>query len=121
MEPTNNFDPGAGGSSVGMPQAAELVLAYLFGWIGGLIFYLIERKNKFVRFHAAQSLLASATVTVLSGAGRFMWFSPLHYFSGLLGLAYFVLMIWMIVQSVQGRFFKLPIIGDIAEKMANQP
>jgi uncharacterized membrane protein len=54
---------GAGGaSSSGMQPNVAALLAYLFGWIGGLVFILIEKENKFVRFHAFQSLFLSGAV-----------------------------------------------------------
>lgn len=46
------------------PNVAAL-LAYLFGWLGGLIFYLIEKDNKFVRFAAMQSILLNVAMFAL--------------------------------------------------------
>jgi uncharacterized membrane protein len=37
------------------------LLAYLFGWVTGLVFFLIEKEHREVRFHAAQSILVSVT------------------------------------------------------------
>ena len=70
---------------------------------------MIEKENKFVRFHAMQSIILSVAATV-------MGFVPLV---GLLAsLAYIVLWIVMMIKAYNGEKFKLPIIGDIAEKNA---
>ena len=41
-----------GPTSMGMQANVAAGLNYLFGWIGGLIFFLGEKQNRFVRFHA---------------------------------------------------------------------
>ena len=53
-------------TSVGLePNIAEL-LCYVVGWITGLIFFLLEKENKFVRFHAMQSIITFGAFSVLS-------------------------------------------------------
>src|SRR2546421_12862473 len=44
-------------ASMGMRVPAAGWLSYLGGWVTGLIFLLLKRENRFVRFHAMQSLL----------------------------------------------------------------
>ena len=41
-----------GGTSTGIQANVAGLLSYVLGWISGLIFILIEKENKFVRFHA---------------------------------------------------------------------
>ena len=48
-----------GETSIGMQPNLAGLLCYFFGFITGLVFYLIEKKNKFVRFHAMQSMVDS--------------------------------------------------------------
>jgi len=48
-----------GKTSTGIQANMAALLSYLAGWITGLIFFLVEKENKFVRFHAMQSILAS--------------------------------------------------------------
>ena len=110
------------------PKLAAL-LAYLFGWIGGLIFYLIETKNKYVRFHALQSIFLSIAFFVvfvaisiitgilaaIPGVGLVMIFvGPL--ITGVLGLGGLVLWIMLMVKAYQGEKWMLPIIGELADK-----
>lgn len=46
-------------SSTGMKENVAGLLCYPVGWITGLIFILIEKESRFVRFHATQSIIAS--------------------------------------------------------------
>lgn len=96
------------------PKLASL-LCYLISIVGGIIFYMIS-KDKFVRFHAMQSILLGAAFIVLSIVVTFIPF--LWFFSWLVWLAYVGLTIVMMIKAYQGDKYKLPIIGDIAEKNA---
>jgi uncharacterized membrane protein len=102
-----------GKTSTGMQPNLEALLCYLFGFITGLIFYLIEKENKYVRFHAMQSIVVFAVLFI---AGMVLMFIPL--INLLFWLAEFVLWIVLMVKAYQGEKFKLPIAGDIAEKNA---
>ena len=120
-----------GKSSTGMQPNVAALLCYVLGWITGLIFFLIEKENKFVRFHAAQSLVVFGALTVLQIAlGIFSGilvaihlyvlvpvFTLLYPLIGLVGL---ILWILLMVKAFQGEMFKLPIAGDMAEKMSEK-
>ena len=103
-------------TSSGINQNVAGLLCYLAGWITGLIFFLIEKENRFVRFHAMQSIITfgglSALSMVLTWIPFFGWFIVVSVIP-LVGL---VLWIVLMVKAYQGELFKLPIIGDIAEK-----
>lgn len=102
-----------------MPTLAPNVaaaLAYLFGFVSGIIFLLIS-KDKFVRFHAVQSIMLSVTAIVVNIAFSFIprfWYAV----SGLWSLVVMAAFIVMIVKAYQNQMFKLPVLGDIAEKYA---
>src|SRR4030042_1866684 len=51
-------------SSTGMEPKIAILIAYLFGWIGGLIIWLIEKENKFVKWNALQALILGITEVV---------------------------------------------------------
>jgi len=100
-------------------------LSYVFGWITGLIFFLVEKQNRFVRFHAMQSILFFGGITVidivLNIIGNFGFLGVLTFLlSSAVGLIGFVGWIVLLINGFQGKYFKLPIIGDYAEKYANQ-
>ena len=127
-----------GKSSTGLDENIAALLAYIFGWVSGLIFFLIEKDSKLVRFHAMQSILFNVAVGILCFALWIVSFvlvliaSQLADIMGtLVGLLAFL--IWLIVlggalialilclvRAYQGKFFKLPFIGDLAEKIVNK-
>jgi len=51
-------------TSTGLPPRDAGLLCYIGGWITGIIFFIIEQKNRWVRFHAAQSIVVFGTITV---------------------------------------------------------
>jgi len=111
-----------GKTSSGLQANVAGLLCYLLGVITGIIFYLIEKDNKFVRFHAMQSIVVFGTLTVLNIVISFLMpmLGPLAVFVvpvvALVSLLGLVLWILLMVKAYQGELFKLPIAGDIAEK-----
>jgi uncharacterized membrane protein len=127
-----------GKSSTGLDENIAAVLSYVFGWVSGLVFFLMEKDSKLVRFHAMQSILFCVVVAVLGIAlwvvtflfllvgamlpdimgsllallGTFIWV----VFSVALVIAW----ILCLVRAYQGQFFKLPVIGNMAEKVVNK-
>ena len=102
-------------TSSGMDQNVAGLLCYVAGWITGLIFFLIEKENRFVRFHAMQSIITFGGLTVLSIALGMIPFINLVVLP-ILGILQLILWIVLMVKAYQGQLFKLPMIGDIAEK-----
>jgi len=116
-----------GKTSTGMQANVAGLLCYVLGWLTGLVFFLIEKENKFVRFHALQSMIAFGGLFILHIAiGMFMgifaaigagFLVPLlSLINGLLVLVGLILWVLLMVKAYQGEKFKLPVIGDIAEK-----
>ena len=104
-------------TSTGMDQNVAGLLCYLAGWITGLIFFLIEKENKFVRFHAMQSIITFGGLTMLFMVLGFIPILGWALFP-ILGLVQLVLWVLLMVKAYQGEKFKLPVIGDMAEKNA---
>jgi len=106
------------GSTTSLEPNVAGLLCYLVGWITGLVFILIEKENKFVRFHAMQSIVTFGVITVLwvvlQVLASIFW--PFY----VLGVPFWILsvVLWIVlmVKAYQGERFKLPIAGDIAEK-----
>ncbi len=98
------------------PNVAGL-LCYLFGWISGLIFFLIE-KDDFVRFHAMQSIIVFGAITVLSIIFGILFMVPFvgAILGAILWIGTLILWILLMVKAYQGERFKLPVAGDLAEK-----
>jgi uncharacterized membrane protein len=102
-------------------------LAYLVGFITGILFLVLAPYNqdKFVRFHAFQSIFLNAAWIVIWIVEMMLFMilpwalsTLLSLLGMLLSLAFLVLWIVMMVKAYQGERFKLPIIGDLAEKQA---
>lgn len=106
-----------GKTSTGMQANTAALLCYLLGWVTGLIFFLIEKENKFVRFHAFQSIVVFG---FLSALGFILAFIPVIGWM-ILPVVYVIeLILWIVlmVKGYQGQMWKLPIAGDMAEKNA---
>ena len=97
------------------PGVAAL-LCYLGFWITGIIFLVLEQKNRFIRFHAAQSIVVFGFLNIVAamlGPIPFVgWF-----FSTVTGVLAFVLWLVLMIRASNEEMFKLPVAGDLAEKM----
>ena len=60
-------------SSTGLDENVAALLSYIFGWVSGLIFFLIEKDSRLVRFHAMQSILLNAAALVVGIVLWFVW------------------------------------------------
>jgi uncharacterized membrane protein len=105
-------------TSLGMKARTAGVLCYLFGWVTGLIFFLLERESRFVRFHAMQSILFFGILSILEEVFSHMpLFGPI---GGALGLVMFIGWIVMMVKAGRGQYYKLPLFGDLADRLIDQ-
>ncbi len=118
-------------AAAGMTDNVAGLLCYVFGLITGVLFLILEpyNKNPFVRFHAFQSIFYNLAVIafsivfgilsgiILSVVGFTIW-GLWHLIGTLAWLAFFAIWILLLVKAYQGARFKLPVIGDMAEKQA---
>jgi uncharacterized membrane protein len=125
-------------SSTGLDENIAALLSYVFGWVSGLIFFLMEKDSRLVRFHAMQSILLNAVALVIGFALMIVWFvlgfivSQISGFlSILVGIVIWliVLAFWLVlliafvmclIKAYQKQFFKLPLIGNFAEKFSTK-
>ncbi|HOV13135.1 MAG TPA: DUF4870 domain-containing protein [Spirochaetota bacterium] len=112
-------------SSIGFEQNVTAVLSYLFGWISGLIIFLLEKENRFVRFHALQSTITFLIITVINIVIGGLSVIPIigFLFKIILGIVgIFGLIFWIvgIIFSARNEIIKFPIIGDIAESIIDK-
>lgn len=88
---------------------------YLLGFITGIVFLLLEKQSKFVRFHAMQSTLLFGAIFVANIALGFV--PVLGWLVGLLlSLVSFVLWIVCMWKAFQGETYKVPYVGNLAEQ-----
>ena len=123
-------------SSTGLDENVASLLSYVFGWLSGLIFFLIEKDSRLVRFHAMQSILLNVLIAIIAIV---LWIvTVVLVFAGaalgdalgaILGLL--STLIWLVfslglliawvmclVKAFQSQYFKLPVIGNFAEKFS---
>jgi len=98
-------------AAFGLPQNTAGALSYVLGWLTGLVFVLVEKENKYVRFHAMQSLMFFAVLTVASFVPVIGWLlSPLLMIVG------FIAWLVCIYKAYNGEEFELPLFGKLAKK-----
>lgn len=105
-------------TSTGLDKNVASGLCYLLGWLSGLIFLLVEKEDKEVRFHAMQSIIVFGGINLVNIAFSISLIGiPLIPLFGLIAL---VLWIFLMVKGFQGEYYKLPYVGDLAEKWVGQ-
>jgi uncharacterized membrane protein len=118
----------AASATEGLEENVAALISYIFGWLTGLIFLLID-KRPFVKFHGAQSIAFNIAIIPCWIGLWIVWFIIAHVpiigFLGLVifpifGLAVFATWIFLMFKAYNHEMFKLPIIGDIVEKMVNK-
>jgi len=104
-------------TSTGLDENVAGLLCYVLGWVSGLVFFLIEKKNKFVRFHALQSIIVFGVLTLASIV--LTWIPIIGWVIGwIIWVLAIVLWILLMVKAYQGEKFKLPWAGNLAAKNA---
>ncbi|WP_094229208.1 DUF4870 domain-containing protein [Methanolobus psychrotolerans] len=103
-------------TKLGVSENIAGVIAYVLGFITGIILLIIEKENKFVRFHAAQSTVVSGGLFIL---GIILGFIPIiGWLIGLfLPLVGFVLWLYLMFMAYKGNMYRLPVIADYADKL----
>src|SRR4030042_294014 len=106
----------SGGSTVNLQPNVAGLLCYLGAWITGIIFIVLEQKNKWIRFHAAQSIVTFGSLWI---AGMVFGWIPIigPVFSTILGITGFVLWIVLMVKAYHGERYRVPWAADLAEMM----
>jgi uncharacterized membrane protein len=123
-------------SSTGLDENIAALLSYVFGWISGLIFFLMEKDSRLVRFHAMQSILLNAAAIVvgvaiwilsvfnwliignISGILSFLISLVVGLVAFVLGIGILIAVIMCLIKAFQSQYFKLPVIGNFAEKFS---
>ena len=102
-------------TSTGLEENVAGLLCYVLGWISGIVLLLIEPENKFVRFHAIQSIIVFGTLSI---AGSILTWIPFigTVIGWLTSVVGFILWIVLMVKAYQGTKYKAPWAGNLAEK-----
>ncbi len=98
-----------------LDENVEGALCYALGFVSGVIFLLLEKENKFVRFHAMQSVIVFLSLFIITAIPLIGWLMSIFIVP--LGIALWLILIY---KAYQGEKFKLPVIGDFAEKQVKK-
>ncbi len=118
-------------TSVGMSANTAGLLCYVAGWITGIVFAVIEKKSTFVKFHAWQSIMTFGVLSVIQiilsiiAGIALATFAPgpwwvLHIIGVLVWILTVGLWIALMVQAGTGKMWKVPWVGNWAEKQASK-
>jgi uncharacterized membrane protein len=122
----SNPVPGSGEeSSLHIDPNLAGALCYLLGCISGILFFVLETRNKRIRFHALQSILIFTVLTLLSMGSAILAiltdFVPFQLASSTIWILHFVVWLVMIISTFQGKTIKIPGIGDFATEQVGWP
>ena len=119
---------GSGGKGTGLAPNIASMLCYICMPITSIVFMLMEKENKDVQFHAWQGtvfgvgyivvIVAIEILAALLGAMVGFLGVVIGLLVPVLGLIAFILWIICLVKAYQGERWKIPYIGDFAEKKA---
>jgi uncharacterized membrane protein len=114
-------------SSTGLSSRTAAALAYGGWWVTGLVIWFLERRDRFARFHAAQSVVAFGTIallTLLFGAlaAASLSFLPAAFsallgigiFAWVLGVALWAVSVW---KAANGVDWRIPVAARWADRM----
>ena len=101
-------------TSMGLEENIAGLLCYVLGWLTGIVFLVLEKENKFVRFHAIQSLATFLPLSIIA------WVIGLIPFIGwvissLIWILTLILWLILMFKAYKGEMYKLPVVGDFAE------
>jgi uncharacterized membrane protein len=100
-------------SSIGLDENVAGFLCYLFGFVTGIVFLVVEKESRFVKFHAMQSTITFLGLFIIS---MIIGWIPII---GLLVYPIWILslILWLIlmIKALQGERYSLPIVGKMAE------
>jgi uncharacterized membrane protein len=112
-------------SSTGLAPNVAAALSYLFGIVTGVIFFVLEKDNQFVRFHAMQSIVVSAAFIILGIVLSIFSMIPLLGWilgalaSMVVGIVALVLWLVLMFKAFQGQEWEVPVLGKYARQYSS--
>ncbi|MEA2015958.1 MAG: DUF4870 domain-containing protein [Actinomycetota bacterium] len=102
---------------------ATIILSYLGSWLGGLIVYLLEKQNRFIKWHALQALILGvfevACIIIISsllGMIPYVGWYFFSWFDSLMAGVAWILGIVALIMGCNGKTFKIPGASQLADK-----
>ena len=104
-----------GRSSTGLDENVAGFFCYLLGFITGIVFLVVEKESRFVKFHAKQSTITFLGLLVLMIV--FGWIPVLNILIIVLSL---ILWLILMVKALRGEKYMLPIVGRLVDEKTGQ-
>ncbi|HEY2433620.1 MAG TPA: hypothetical protein VGI12_13170 [Vicinamibacterales bacterium] len=101
-------------TSTGLEANLAAALTYLVGFVTGIIFLVVEKENRFVRFHALQSILVFAALVAIDILVQIVPILGALVFVVVILPASAILWLLLMFKAYQGEEFRLPVVGKIA-------
>ena len=121
-------EPGSAPTSTGLDPQLESVLAYVAGWVTGVLFLTVEKRHLGVRVHAAQAVVVFGGLSALIGvtyvaalAGALVSgaaFRVLLTLTNLTWLAGALLWAWLLLTAVRGETWRVPGTARLVDRLA---
>jgi uncharacterized membrane protein len=114
-------------SSTGLSPRVAAPLAYAGWWVTGAILWFVERRDRVIRFHAAQSIaafgvvaclilafgaLALASLPLLPAAFNLFLWAAIATWAG--GIVLWIVALW---KAATGHTWRIPIAADLADRI----
>jgi uncharacterized membrane protein len=114
-------------STTGIDARLAAILCYSLWWVTGLLFLILERRDRSVRFHAAQSLVLFGVLSfVLTGAGALsavalVFSNPVYQVVHASGNAVWVgaAVLWLVLvlKAWRGETWRVPLVATLADRL----
>jgi uncharacterized membrane protein len=101
-----------GRSSTGLEENVAGFLCYLLGFVTGIVFLVVEKESRFVKFHAKQSTITFLFLFVIG------WIPVIGTLVWILSI---ILWLFLMVKALQGKQYLLPIVGKLVEEKPPSP
>jgi uncharacterized membrane protein len=118
-------------SSTGLDPNFAGALSYLAGPFSGILILLVERSNRYVRFHAWQAVIGLGGLGLLAvGTLLFSFltlllsplaFTMMYRLSEIVALVWVIAWVWCLVKAFTGHAWRMPVAGRYAERLATRP
>jgi uncharacterized membrane protein len=105
-------------SSTGLDENVAAFLCYLFGFITGIVFLVVEKKSRFVKFHAMQSTITFLGLFVISFV--ISWIPIINLLVYPIWLLSLILWLILMIKALKGERYLLPFVGKMAEEKSGQ-
>jgi len=106
---------GKGRSSTGLEENVAGFLCYLLWFVTGIVFLVVERESRFVKFHAKQSTITFLVLFVI-----LLLIGWIPIIGAMVWILSLVLWLLLMIKALQGKRYSLPIVGKVVEEKTTE-